>query len=77
MKNWILKKRSIWFHIILTYFTCGIWAIVYFYCKYTNKDKVELYMHQTNYSPFTNNNFEILSKIEKKYSNVLHKHYKI
>lgn len=75
MKNWILKKRSIWFHIILTYFTCGIWAIVYFYCKYTNKDKVELYMHQTNYSPFTNNNFEILSKIEKKYSNVLHKHY--
>lgn len=31
--NWVLKKRSIWFHIIITYFTGGIWLIIYFYYK--------------------------------------------
>lgn len=29
----ILKKRSVWCHIILTYFTLGIWLIIYFRCK--------------------------------------------
>lgn len=36
MENFILKKRSIWFHIIVTYFTLGIWAILYFYFKNKN-----------------------------------------
>jgi|GEM_PF-1059646 len=40
MKNKILKKRNIWFHIIVGYLSCGIWAIVYFYYKNKdNKDK--------------------------------------
>ncbi len=39
MKEFILKKRSIWFHIIVTYFTCGIWAIIYLYFKYNNSNK--------------------------------------
>jgi len=36
MEKFILKKRSIWFHIIVTYFTVGIWAILYFYFKNKN-----------------------------------------
>lgn len=39
MEKFILKKRSIWFHIIVTYFTCGIWAIIYLYFKYKNSNK--------------------------------------
>lgn len=39
MKEFVLKKRSVWFHIIVTYFTCGIWAIIYFYFKYKNSSK--------------------------------------
>lgn len=39
MREFILKKRSIWFHILVTYFTIGIWAIVYFYFKYSTKSR--------------------------------------
>lgn len=39
MKDFVLKKRSIWFHILVTYFTCGIWAIIYFYFKNSTKQQ--------------------------------------
>lgn len=32
--SWILKKRSILFHVIVTYFTAGIWLVFYLYCRY-------------------------------------------
>lgn len=42
---WVLKKRSIWFHIIVGYLTCFVWVVIYFYCKIKsdriNKIKIE------------------------------------
>lgn len=44
-EKWVIKKRSIWFHIIIGYLSCFIWLIIYFYCKYKsdkiNKEKEE------------------------------------
>lgn len=34
IEKWVLKKRSIWFHIIVGYFSGFLWTILYFYCKY-------------------------------------------
>lgn len=36
-EKWVLKKRSIWFHILVSYFTCFIWTIIYFVCKSKQK----------------------------------------
>lgn len=38
-EKWVVKKRSIWFHIIVGYLSCFIWLIIYFYCKYKS-DKI-------------------------------------
>lgn len=54
MKEFVLKKRSIWFHIIVTYFTCGIWAIIYLYFKYKNSNN-EANNKTTNTKKFNTN----------------------
>lgn len=54
MKEFVLKKRSIWFHIIVTYFTCGIWAIIYLYFKYKNSGK-ETKKNTTDIKKFNTN----------------------
>lgn len=44
MNNWelfILKKRSIWFHIIVGYLTAGLWVIVYFVTNYNYNKKLK------------------------------------
>lgn len=41
MKEFILKKRSILFHIILAILTYGIWLLIYFICKISNKKNEE------------------------------------
>lgn len=76
MKKWILKKRSIWFHIILTYFTCGIWAIVYFYCKLKHKNKEETYEeHINNYIQSGDEKLDDFYRIEREYMPILRQHY--
>ena len=55
MKEFILKKRSIWFHIIVTYFTCGIWAIVYFYNKNKYKNEQIHFNNSTTNKKFNTN----------------------
>ena len=54
MENFILKKRSIWFHIIVTYFTCGIWAIIYFSFKFKNS-KEPINANNSNKKKFDTN----------------------
>ena len=90
MKELILKKRSILFHIIATYFTCGIWAILYFGCKFSNnssdftknnssfEDNIGNISDKTNdnNSFFYDINYEELEKLENKYRPILDKHYK-
>lgn len=82
MKGWILKKRNIWFHVIATYFTCGIWAIIYFYCKSTSSikkdiNKEETYAeHVNNYIPTGDERLDAYYEIEKQYLPILTKHYK-
>ena len=76
MQEWVLKKRSIWFHIIITYFTCGIWAIIYFYFKQKQKNKEETYEeHLNNYMPTGNEKLDDYYRIEKEYLPILKKHY--
>lgn len=69
MKEFVLKKRSVWFHIIVTYFTCGIWAIIYLYFKYknsnkeTNKNTTDIKKFNTNIAGVTfDNRQELLKK---------------
>lgn len=69
MKDFVLKKRSVWFHIIVTYFTCGIWAIIYLYFKYknsskeTNKNTTDIKKFNTNIAGVTfDNRQELLKK---------------
>lgn len=69
MEKFILKKRSIWFHIIVTYFTCGIWAIIYLYFKFknsskeTNKNTTDIKKFNTNIAGVTfDNRQELLKK---------------
>ena len=40
-EKWVLKKRSIWFHIIVSYFTAFIWTIIYFVCKLNAQQKLK------------------------------------
>lgn len=40
-EEWVLKKRSIWFHIIVGYFTAFIWTFIYFYCKFQKNKKIK------------------------------------
>lgn len=79
MKEWILKKRSIWFHIIVTYFTCGIWLIIYFYCKSTistPKEQEKTFDEYANaYVPFGDEKLDDYYRIQKQYEFVLNKHY--
>lgn len=76
MQEWVLKKRSIWFHIIITYFTCGIWAIIYFCFKQKQKNKEETYEeHLNNYMPTGNEKLDDYYRIEKEYLPILKKHY--
>lgn len=77
MKKWVLKKRNILFHIIATYFTCGIWAIIYFYFKFTSNNIEETYTeHINNYVPTGNEQIDNYYRIEKQYLPILNKHYK-
>ena len=67
MKEFVLKKRSVWFHIIVTYFTCGIWAIIYLYFKYknsskeTNKNTTDIKKFNTNIAGVTFDNGSLSS----------------
>ena len=77
MKEWILKRRSILFHIVITYFTCGIWAVIYFYCKLTQNNKEETYNEYANsYIPTGDKKLDDYYEIEKQYSPILTEHYK-
>ena len=77
MRDWVLKKRSIVFHIVVTYFTCGIWAIIYLCCKSTQNNKEETYEeHLNNYVPTGNKDEDEYYRIEKQYYSVCTKHYK-
>lgn len=77
MKEWILKKRSFLFHFVITCFTCGIWAILYFYCKSTSKNKEETYEeHLNNFIPTGNYKLDDYYRIEKQYFPILNEHYK-
>lgn len=84
MEEFILKKRSILFHIIVTYFTCGIWAIIYLYYK-TKRNKC--YNSSVNNSQTYNNdefenlfgmnreNYDKANKLNEKYDTIIKKHY--
>lgn len=79
MRKWILKKRSIFFHIFATFFTGGIWAIIYIYCKLTSSNTVKektykQYVEEYNF--LGNDNLDDYIRIEKKYSKVLDQHFK-
>lgn len=53
--KFILKKRSIWFHLIIGYLTIGIWAVIYFLFKKEYKNR-----------EIEKDNLEKLKAIEKK-----------
>lgn len=77
MKELILKRRSFLFHIVVTCFTGGIWAILYFYCKFTSKNKEETYEeHLNNFIPTGNHKLDDYYRIEKQYWSILDEHYK-
>lgn len=77
MYDWIVKKHNIWTHILLTYFTCGIWLIIWLYYKSKYKKDVHYnikvnindnsYYNETDYEKFIN--------IQNKYKKVLDEHY--
>lgn len=39
MKEWILKKRSVWFHLIVGYLTGGIWLIIFGIAYFSKRKK--------------------------------------
>lgn len=71
IRNWILKKRSIWFHIIVGLLTYGIWICIYIFAKYlwkpTNETNSNPTQQKNTYSyekvafkaPLYDENFEI------------------
>ncbi len=52
--NWILKKRNIWFHIIVGYCTGGIWLLIYFGVKYYKKYYIDIKKENENKTKITN-----------------------
>lgn len=74
--NWIVKKHNIWTHILLTYFTCGIWILIWLYCKNKEKNNSNINIILEEDDDFFNNyDIEKINKIQQKYRNILDKHY--
>lgn len=85
MKEWILRKRSIIFHIIATILTGGVWAFIYLSLKFSDisedddnnfhsfRDTFEEEITNEQYSGI---NYCELDKLEQKYRPLLDKHYK-
>lgn len=71
MKEWILKKRNFWFHIIMTYFTCGIWAIIYFYCKSKFDTQITQRDEYTNNLSIVNQTENEISALEIQKKNLI------
>lgn len=75
--NWIVKKHNIWTHILLTYFTCGIWLIIWLY--YKNKYKRNIHynikININDNSSYNETDYEEFINIQNKYKKVLDEHY--
>lgn len=61
MVNFILKKRNVLFHILVSLFTYGIWVIIYWVAWAYNKNsklKFESSQFSTNYTPIYDNSLK-------------------